>query len=121
MPKSFPVYFDDEEEKTMFQDLAKNRRLSLNELIKQSLYAAKENPQFLNPTTDKTDIDVLLTALEKSAQERINHNKKFENLVFQRLEILEKGQELLLEKAKISKKEQLKIKDETEYEDIIFE
>ena len=58
----FPVYFTEEEHKD-FKKLAKTKRTTLNKLIKELLYAVKTDPQFLNPTAPKADLDVLINAL----------------------------------------------------------
>ena len=118
--KQFPVYFS-EEEHEIFMDLAKKKRTTLNKLIKEALYSVKDNPQFLNPSTPKADLDVLLKAMEISANERIKENNHFQEDVLRRLDKLESGVKALMKKAKVPKKERKKIEGDSGLEDAIFE
>lgn len=110
----------EEEEKEEFTNLAKARGISLTLYIRECLRASKENPQFLNPTTNKTNLDMLLKALEISANERIKRDESFKAQVLQRLDNVEESQQLLLKKAKIPKKERNHLKREDDSERVIF-
>ena len=120
MPKKqFPVYFTEEEHKD-FMELAKKKRTTLNKLILEALYSVKADPQFLNPSTPKADLDVLLKAMEISASERIQETDEFQNDVLKRLDKLEMGVKALMKKAKVPKKEQKKIEGDRGDEDAVF-
>jgi len=108
----FPVYFTEEEHED-FKDLARERRTPLVQLIRDLLYSYKANPAILNPIKDQTDIDVLLNALEISANERKQHNQKFESMIISSLNILDRKVNELMKKAKFPKKmiEELEGKD----------
>ena len=121
MPKKqFPVYFT-EDEHAIFTELAKKKRTNLNKLIKEALYSVQADPQFLNPTTPKADIDVLLSAMEISANERIKENEQFQITVLKRLDQLEQGVQALMKKIKVPKDEQRKIKGADTSGDAIFD
>lgn len=119
--KQFPTYFDNEKEQKIFEEFAKKRGLSLNSLIKQALYAVREHPEMLNPAKDKTNLDVLITALEKSADERIGHNQKFEETVLSRLNKIEGNLGLIMDKQKIPKSKRKKDKDKDDFDSVIFD
>lgn len=108
----FPVYFTEEEHKD-FMELAKEKRTPLVQLIRDLLYTYKANPAILGPTQPQTDIDVLLNALELSANERIQYNQKSERVIISSLNILDRKVNELMKKAKFSKKkiEELEGKD----------
>lgn len=118
--KQFPTYFDNEEEQKIFEKFAKERGLSLNSLIKQALYSVRENPESLNPTKNKSNLDVLLTVLEKSASERIDHNQNFEENVLSRLDKIEQFLDLIMDKQKIPKSKRKKVEGEDDFDTIIF-
>lgn len=119
--KQFPTYFDNEEEQKIFEEFAKERGLSLNSLIKQSLYAIREHPEILNPAKDKASLDVLITALEKSANERIEHNQMFEETVLSRLDKIEEDLRLIIDKKKNPKSKRKQTRGETNFDTVIFE
>jgi len=118
--KKYSIRFTDEEDER-YKDLMKRARSpTLANLIRSALDAACENPSILTPSRDKTDLDVLINALEISANERIKTNTEFQANVLERLYYLENSQELIMKKLKVPKKEQEKIKGETDFESVIF-
>lgn len=100
----FPVYFSKEEHKN-FMEIAKNKRTSLNQLIRDLLYSYEENPTILNPTEPKTTLEKMIEILEQKSEERVQHNQDFERTVFQNFSILHQKVNSLMKKAKFSKKE----------------
>lgn len=96
----FPVYFTEEEHEE-FKNLAKKKHTTLNQLIRDALYSAKDNPNFLNPTAPKPDLETLIQVLEISAEERIKENQKTTTETIIQFSILEKKIDLLMKKAKI--------------------
>jgi len=99
----FPVYFTEEEHED-FKILAKKKRTTLNQLIRDALYSAKENPNFLNPTAPKPKLETLIQALEISAEERIKENERIITETTIHFSILEKKINLLMKQAKIPQK-----------------
>ena len=99
----FPVYFT-ESEHTEFMEMSKKRRTTLNQLIRDALYSAKEDPNFLNPTGEKTDLETLIKALEITGDDRIKADHKFKTDLSVQLIILDEKVSLLMKKAKIPQK-----------------
>ena len=121
MPKvQFPMYLEEKDHEE-YTKLAKEKGISLTQYIRDCLYASKENPQFLNPTTAKTNLDEIINALEISANERLYAEESFKNQVLERLDNVEEGLQTLMKKAKIPKKERDQIKGQKDVEDVIFE
>lgn len=116
----FPVYFTEEEHQD-FMDLAKEKRTPLVQLIRDLLYAYKSNPTILNLPQSQTDIDVLLNALEISANERIQYNQKFERQIVSSLNILDRKVNELMKKAKFSKKKIEELEGKDISGEVIFE
>lgn len=112
MPKvQFPMYLE-ESEKEEFTAMAKKRHITLTQLIRESLYAVKENPHVLTPSENKLDIDEILNVLEISASKRVQSDKEFQSEILKRLDALETSNQLLMEKAKIPKKKRKDIGDD---------
>lgn len=97
------------------------RSPNMSTLIRDLLETAHESPEIINPIKDKTNLDVLMNALEISGNERIEYNEKFRNHILSRLDNLEKGLDLIMEKMKIPKREREKVKGKSNFENIIFE
>jgi len=114
--KQFPVYFTEIEHQE-FMDIAKKRRTTLNQMIRDALYAAKEDPNFLNPATEKTDLDVLIKILEVSANERIHERSR----LLDRFDIIERKVDRLMEKAKIPKTEIRKLEGKDTSSEAVFD
>jgi hypothetical protein len=99
----FPVYFTEKEHEE-FKNLAEKKRTTLNQLIRDALYSAKENPNFLNPTAPKTDHETLVKYAEIIGEESIKEYQRFITETMIRFSILENKIDLLIKKAKIPQK-----------------
>jgi len=99
----FPVYFT-ESEHAEFMEMAKKRHTTLNQFIRDALYSAKEDPNFLNPAGEKTDLETLIKALEITGENRIREDNKFKADLSIQLEILDEKVSLVMKKIKISQK-----------------
>ena len=98
-----------EEERARYKDLEKRYGRPLSSIIREALDTIHTNPDLLNPTTSKTDFDILLQAYELTANERLDREEKSQNELLSEITKLNQKVNFLLKKARISKKEIQKI------------
>ena len=110
-----------EEEREKYEELAKRLKRPLSLIIRDALDSVSENPSLLNPTTPTMDIDVILSMLEKSANERLDNDSKLRKDLYDQLARLNHKVNYLLKKANIPKKELKKFDGEDISGEAIFE
>ena len=99
----YSIRFDKEEE-AKYKELAKKLNRPLSIIIRDALDTICENPSILNQTTQNIDLDMIISALEISAKDRLRTNAKFNKEIQDKFRVLDQKINYLLKEAKIPKK-----------------